>query len=335
MNLDRMVKRLVSITGDSALNKLFPHVGVPTYVWINPEGNVAAITEGSKITAENIESALDRGDYSLVQKEDVRLDASKRLLPELYDADKANLKYYSSVMAFVPNLRGNTRHFAADSAANTATIVKIGSLLDFFDDIYRYAPFGNPHKNPNFEYGKRLVLETSDSSRFSYDYSTGMNRDEWKSQNEFIYEAVFPLMPRDETYTYFLQDIERYFQIDSRREKRKKECITIVRTSNTDKIAYDGGKIDLVISYDEDDTFHLYGGLMSSLRYELSEVNKDTPYIFLDETGYSGRIQLELNAPLNNIDEVRKELRGKYDLDLVKEVRDVDVVVLRDKRPAR
>src|SRR3546814_8670628 len=60
MNLDRMVKRLVSITGDSALNKLFPHVGVPTYVWINPEGNVAAITEGSKITAENIESALDR-----------------------------------------------------------------------------------------------------------------------------------------------------------------------------------------------------------------------------------------------------------------------------------
>src|SRR3546814_9425493 len=75
-------------------------------------------------------------------------------------------------------------------------------------------------------------------------------------------------MPRDETYTYFLQDIERYFQIDSRREKRKKECITIVRTSNTDKIAYDGGKIDLVISYDEDDTFHLYGGLMSSLRSE-------------------------------------------------------------------
>src|SRR3546814_9049298 len=101
-------------------------------------------------------------------------------------------------------------------------------------------------------------------------------------------------MPRDETYTYFLQEIERYFQIDSRREKRKKECITLVRTSNTDKIAYDGGKIDMVISYDEDDTFHLYGGLMSSLRYELSEVHQDIQYILLEEKGSRGRIQLEL-----------------------------------------
>src|SRR3546814_20877119 len=126
-------------------------------------------------------------------------------------------------MAFVPNLRGNTRHFAADSAANTATIVKIGSLLDFFDDIYRYAPFGNPHKNPNFEYGKRLVLETSDSTRFSYDSSTGLNRDEWRSQKEIIYEAVYPILLRDEIFTYFLQDIERCLQINSRRVNRKEE----------------------------------------------------------------------------------------------------------------
>ena len=108
------------------------------------------------------------------------------------------------------------------------------------------------------------------------------------------------------------------------------ECIAIVRTSDKEKFAYGGRKINLLSYYGEDGTYHLNGGFMKNLRYKISDANKSLPYIFLDETGYDGRVELALSAPLNNIVELRNELRAKYDLDLVKVTREIDMVILSD-----
>jgi thiol-disulfide isomerase/thioredoxin len=42
-----------------SLEKLFPHIYIPHYVWIGPRGKVIAITSSGEITRENIKAALD------------------------------------------------------------------------------------------------------------------------------------------------------------------------------------------------------------------------------------------------------------------------------------
>ena len=48
-----------SISKNPALLQLFPHMFIPHYVWISPQGRVIAITSSKEITATNIEGTLN------------------------------------------------------------------------------------------------------------------------------------------------------------------------------------------------------------------------------------------------------------------------------------
>jgi hypothetical protein len=64
----------------------------------------------------------------------------------------------------------------------------------------------------------------------------------------------------------------------------------------------------------------------------ISRAYKDTPYIFCDNTGYDGLIDINLsNAALTDISKLRKELRSNYDLDLVEREQEVEVLVFEEK----
>lgn len=46
------------VTDDSALHKLFPHIDLPHYVWLDQTGKVVAITTTEQLTIENIDQFL-------------------------------------------------------------------------------------------------------------------------------------------------------------------------------------------------------------------------------------------------------------------------------------
>ncbi len=56
---------------------------------------------------------------------------------------------------------------------------------------------------------------------------------------------------------------------------------------------------------------------------------QDSPYPIIDETWYSGKVDIVLDANLTNIDDVNSALK-KYDLQLAKSEREISVLVIRD-----
>ncbi len=70
---------------------------------------------------------------------------------------------------------------------------------------------------------------------------------------------------------------------------------------------------------------------LSSLAVQLSTLymqNLQTPIV--NETEYTGPIDLELNVPLNNPELVNKELE-KYGLSLEREIRTIEHLIIKDR----
>jgi len=53
-----------------SLEKLFPHIFIPHYVWIGPQGKVIAITSSGEITRENINAVLEGTPHIMPLKPD-------------------------------------------------------------------------------------------------------------------------------------------------------------------------------------------------------------------------------------------------------------------------
>ena len=58
-----------------SLEKLFPHIFIPHYVWVGPKGKVIAITNSQEINRENIKAVLDGSPEKMPLKAD-RLQSS-------------------------------------------------------------------------------------------------------------------------------------------------------------------------------------------------------------------------------------------------------------------
>jgi hypothetical protein len=55
--------------------------------------------------------------------------------------------------------------------------------------------------------------------------------DAWEKEHSYNYELVLPGESKNEIYEYMQADIQRFFGIDARIEKRMIPCIVLVRTS--------------------------------------------------------------------------------------------------------
>jgi hypothetical protein len=131
-----------------------------------------------------------------------------------------------------------------------------------------------------------------------------------------------------------LQDLQRFFNITCSVKKQKLPALALVRINDIDKIQ---SKRKTSFSFFERDTtkFELGFGFLSSLTNQLSEIYKDSPWVFVDKTNYTGRIDLSLdNSILGNLQALRKKLRKTYGLDLVETQEVVEVTVLSETKPA-
>lgn len=327
---------LPSITGDTIFHRLFRHVLIPHIVWIDQDGKVSQITEDDFLTSANISKLLQDNAVKFPRKHDLlNYDPKKAMVPEIIKSEPEKLKFYSAIIKWIPGLWGGTSRVNINTVNQTVRMTRgFHSMLALYSDaLSEFSAYDDPYKHPYFDFGKRVVLEINDSNRYFFNLQKGISLEEWRGANFYAYEIVLPLAEKHRAYEYMLSDLNRFFQINGRIEKRKMKCLALVRTSMVDKIKYSGTR-DLSLGrfyFDSSGAFHLFATRMNSFRDKLSEYNQDKRYAFTDHTNYHGLIELDIESSLNDIVSLKKELLLKYDLDLIETEEEISVMVLTER----
>ena len=323
------------ISRDTLLNTIFPHYFIPHEVWINGKSKVIAITDERQVTEHNIHLALTNPIIDLPEKKDfLAQDISMPLLPQIFDSYSrysSQLSYYSCLLKYVPGIKPGALYDIDTSKQIFRITIPASPILNLFADALSHsACLNNPFEDPYFDYGKRIILKINDSSRYFYDSSAPY--EDWEAANTFVYEEVFPLSERNKQYDYMLADLDRFFEISGKIEKRKMKCLVLECVGPSQKFAYRG---DSTIKgprryFDSIGIFHIKGTVFDSFRETLAEYNRDNSLPVINNTGFSGWIDLTISSPLNNIPMLRKELREKYNLTITEKDFDADVMILRE-----
>lgn len=309
------------VYADETLNKYFPHKELPHYVWIDTSGKVTAITGHNEITADTIKMMLQKGKTTLKVKKDnfKPYDREKAVLFQNLGYTEKDVQFQSLITGFKEGLK--TR---LDIIRNTdGKIRKVTILNGYIQFLFKIAW----SDESRFFTKSRILLEVKDTQKVISTTSGDKFRD-WLKDNSWTYELIVPEHLSDKTFSIMRTDMERFFpQYQVSVEKRMRRCLVLERTSTTDKIRSKGGE--------PGDSFDSFGLKMqnSSIILLVSQLNHylqilDMPII--DATGYKDKVDLQLDANITNVSELRKAFQ-KYDLDLIDKDYEIEMLVIRDR----
>ena len=335
---------LPEVTSDVVLGRLFPHRSLPHYVWIGGDGVVLAITEDKEVTGDNIRklllpggggglkssgSGVSRGVSSgavglpvlALKKDSVSAyDGSRPLFFDGNGGDASGMVYHSLLTGFKPGLvAGMTVTKFDEQAGQCFTARNVPFVW-----LCRLA-FGEGGK---VFMRSRTVLETRDSLRL-YTALTGQAYDAWlASGNGFCYELSLPPWLATSAIPLLQGDLARLFPAYRvYLQERVLPCLAMVRTGPEDKLKSAGGELSVSVTpyRAELRNAHLSQLMMRLERQYLQ--NSKLPVV--DATGYSGRVDLSLDARLYDVAELNCAL-APYGLALRVQTQKVEVMVIAD-----
>jgi thiol-disulfide isomerase/thioredoxin len=325
---------LPSIVSDTILHKYFMFETYPHEVWIDKYGVVKAFTGSKDVTESNIRAFLNGLPLKADMKwEDIAFESNQAVLPQLYQRSPERLKYYSSIFSYTPEINfGGTSRRDFDSLNGTVRVTrKNRTILQLLGDALKNGLSPDPFESPDFDFGKRVVLNIKDSGRYFYKAASGTTLGTWKAGNCYTYETVLPIDQEPALFRKMLTDVQQYFNLSCRVEKRMMKCLALVRTSERDLIK--STKKPLSNFDDKKDSSKMQYYAMFTQRFvgQIATHFRNTSYLFANNTGYTGRIDIELDKKvLTDIPSLKKELKKKYDLDLVETVQLMDVLIITE-----
>lgn len=185
----------------------------------------------------------------------------------------------------------------------------------------------------------RLLVEGDYAGTF-FEPLEMTQRKKWQETNTFTYQLIIDKSKEDKLYSFFIQDLDRMFGLKAAIEKRPIRCLTLVRTSEKDKLRTKGGEkkdnftpSDIKSSkYDSTREIMNYPFATFSARLQaFLESSLQVP--FIDNTGYANNIDISVSGEALDrsfqLEKMRTELR-KYDLDLVWKDFSLDVLVIKN-----
>ncbi|WP_316778921.1 thioredoxin family protein [Pedobacter antarcticus] len=316
---------LAFVTGDTLLNRLFPNLAKPAYAWLDGDGKFYQMS--NVLTADGIRNFISQQETGF---DDYR--AKRIYLSSLFDpAYDNNLLSFSYLAKAVPGVNLNDAVGERGISSANSTIL----------DLYRKA-YGEQGK---YDLKKRWRVEllVDDSSRFeipdNYDLAYA-----WRKENLYTYSLLLPEGKASERYNLMQKDLDRYFGITSKIEKRMVRCMTLIRTSTKDKLkskhnlkGIDIEPFSFFMAYERTSKFYSKRKLVNRPYQMFSDILKGWAELkmqkpFIDQTGYIGNIDISLDgAVVDRFDmiEIRNAL-NVYDLDIVERDCLIDVLVLRE-----
>jgi thiol-disulfide isomerase/thioredoxin len=318
------LKPPVTLVEDSVLNVTFKHAYIPHYVWINKEGIIYAITGFEDVNEQNIEAALAGKPLNLQVKREEKTDINPNIPvfsgKQQIALSDSGLIYHSVLSAY------NDRLFSYMSVdSNRITGINLS-----IEQLFKLA-LGK--LQPAFVTGSKVILDIKDTStpnNYAFGYSTDEKLfNQWKWQHLVCYELLVPKSMQQDKFMIMQHDLESYFDLSGAMEKRKVKCFVLIRTSKEDKLRSTGG--DPAWEHN-----HFYMHIANQpLKAFLAALVLDmqTQLPLIDETGYEGNVDLQLNANMSDINSINEALK-KYDLQFIEAERPTDFIVLRQKRPS-
>ena len=303
--------RLPFLGGDSILQKTFPHFLIPHEVWIK-NGKVLAITEAESITPKSIRAALSGKSFQLPIKKDILdFNPSQPLRSQLAVGDSGLFLSQHLLTRQVEGL-GTRRGTQITSQTKRVYFINWG-LLNLFQHAWKFQ-------------ANRVILDLEDPSLY-LDRTT--NPEEWKRNNLYCYEGVFPVNCPD---SLIGEDIKSTLQSSSPLQgswqKRNLSCYVLsIQDSGPppSRLAQPIFKKD---SHTE--TVYLQGHTLAAITAICNEATQPSPGkpIILNETGLDYPIDLVIPAQALSDPGLLKQALLPYHLRLTHASRELSVFVL-------
>lgn len=315
------VYSLPEVLEDKTLREMFPHSTLPHYVWIDREGVVRAITEFKEVHAQNIEKFLLEGNLEAALKKDtsIAFNRNKPFLIANNGGDGSKLLYHSVLTSFTPGL-GSGLMIWRDSSG-----MKIMARNLCLAELYRLSY----RENGRYLSLRKAALEVKEPSRL-IEWKFGKDYEDWlQDKNGYCYELIVPPALTSQAYSMMQQDLARLFPAyQSSVEMRRTRCLVLTSTSSETPFKSTGG--NPLARFDPFGCTLVNVPITRFLsRLKMQYMQASYPEI-LNETGYTGNIDLKIEASLSKLEPLNRELE-KYKLRLIEADRDIETLVIRDR----
>jgi thiol-disulfide isomerase/thioredoxin len=319
---------LAMITGDRWLRKIFPHVGVPHYVWIDPAGIYRATSGSEYLNVNYIRGLLQTGFSAMQQR-------NKRIVREsLFDSTwAARLGYFSYIALHTANLHVQKAPPYKLRFQLVYTGLTIPALYQkLYDELTRH--------QYRLEAPGRILVEMKDKSKY-LPPENKFERRQWKEANTYVYQLMLPAGKEAVRFEIMKQDLERYFSVEARLETRSIQSLVMEKITANDLLRTKGltSKDNFSRTFEKSTTIDSVRSLINrpfaELSARLSHMAEDKFGMpFIDNTNYYGHIDIQLNGEVLDefdLDRLNSEL-FRFGLSIQKKYWPQTVLVLNEKQ---
>lgn len=315
-------RNMQSVIEDKTFSQLFPHKGIPFIIWIK-DGKVLNTTDAEQVNAEAISAILKGGTGDL--QTIVQLSRERPLmLSERFDTQKnvTLLNYSFMSKGYLPEIGGGgTFRKTTDGKIYGCQFTNL-PLKDIFFSVGLHL-FKERNISADFT-EKRMIIDVAKPGEFyGYRKSDGT----YDRKEMYSYELLVPQTKPETLYTNMLADLNVYSPYHAKIEKRNMECLIVKRLSKADYLKTKGGNFE--------NTFPGNPAVLrnSPLEGMVNMINGGTELrlLMINETGYDGNVDLQISG-INSVEQLNTELR-QYGLHIIKEFRELEMLVITDARP--
>lgn len=325
------------LSADSLLAKYFPYITIPVIIMIDKAGMVKAITFGQYATTDKLQSLIAGKPLDLPLKADIdNFDDEQPVLAQANGYFREQMRYSSSFFSEIQGQLSQHVGRLPGSQYPYHIFLNAFSILR----LYRFAyEEGSKHQ---LMAANNLELHLRDTA--VYDYvrkDNSRENEEWFNKYDYCYDLWVPPSQAKRVYKIMQRELHNYFGFEAVLKRKTVECLVLKRTTTKDLIKSKGGESRRLLNkkphkrqlYFRNEPFQDFKYVLRTL---LEAQHFKTP--FVDDTGYSGNIDIGLPSSLvkgskffKGFDmSVLESALEKYGLTLVKEQHVADVLVIRD-----
>lgn len=333
--------KLPSVVEDSVLTKNFFFNTIPHEIWVNDKGKIIAITGSREVNDSIVQRVLNGEDVAMTLKYvDPDYDSGEPFL--IYGNGGPDTSYImrSVLSRYKPQIRGRSLTSFAHKVEDRVYPNRI-----FFANRAIWAMYFFLHTSRLYYTGKEAEIYSWDVARSKRIILEGKARDifsispppnssietieQWHRDYFYCYELSVPddLTPI-QVINKAVSDLDNYFNVTSKVEKRKVTYYALVRTSDKDKVKTKGGQRLEKYQSLENDSLKFVNQPISALASSITINSRQLP-IIVDSTGYTGNADIAIAFPAKTatIESINKELR-RYDLSLIRKEAEMDMLVI-------
>ena len=316
---------------DTLLRKTFGHEGDPHVVWIGGDGTVQAITSHLALNDQHIKQWLRDKDIHLATKGNSRyINIDEPLLIRGEADQSVDKKYYARLTGFIDSVSSISFH-ATETDNGLKVLITNATIDQIFKEFYtRYDTASLGFLDIDW-LNKRIDYRYKDSSRISNwnaVYESGYDAMNYFEQHHlYSFEIFAPVKNMQELAGYALQELQQQLHIKASTDTININGLALVSINKQEKFKMKGVRSTEPDAL-QDSVLSTSGEAMWSL-VNVINLHFNMPLV-VDETGYTGKIDVSVPYRKNDIPALKKNLQ-QYGLGLVPKIYRVPVLVLKDE----